>query len=294
MAKEKAKYISAVCIYGTIGMLLHYIALPSEVVVLCRGVIGTVTILFVLMAQKKKLHFGEIKRELAILLLSGALLGLNWVFLFAAYRVTTVAVASLCNYMAPMIVMALSPFVFRERLSTRKILCILAAFAGIILVSGILGSAKSAINLRGVALGLTAALCFVGIVLCNKKSTSIDPLEKTVVQLATSAIVVLPYMLYHQRGAVLTADTRSIVLVLVLGLVHTGFAYILYFGSMEKIPVHSVAILGYLEPVVSVITSTLILREPITAAGIVGAVLIIGAAVFGEMKEDGRKSEISG
>lgn len=281
---EKAKYILAVSLYGTIGLLLHYISLPSEVVVLGRGVFGTATILLVFLVQRKKFHLKELRKNLPVLLLSGAFLGLNWVFLFAAYRVTTVAVASLCNYMAPIIVIALSPFVFHERLTWKKIGCILAAFVGIILVSGILGEENEALNLRGIGLGLAAALCFVGIVLCNKKRMDIDPLEKTAVQLAASAVVVLPYVLYHQHGNHLSADARSILLLLILGFFHTGFAYILYFGSMEKIPVQSVAILGYLEPVVSVATSAWILREPITAMGIAGAVLILGAAVCSEIK----------
>lgn len=279
---ERSKYIAAVTLYGTIGLLLHYITLPSEIVVLCRGAIGTLTILLVLFIQKKSFHPDTIRANLPILLLSGACLGLNWVFLFAAYRVTTVAVASLCNYMAPIIVIALSPLVFRERLTKKKLCCILTAFIGIILVSGILQNGGD-LNLKGVGLGLTAALCFVGIVLCNKKSAGIDPLEKTAIQLAASAAVVLPYVLYHQWGNTLSVDTRSALLVLILGFVHTGFAYILYFGSMVKIPVQSVAILGYLEPVVSVLTSALILREPITTSGILGAVLILGAAVYSEI-----------
>lgn len=279
---ERSKYIAAVTLYGTIGLLLHYITLPSEIVVLCRGVIGTLTILLVLFIQKKSFHPDTIRANLPILLLSGACLGLNWVFLFAAYRVTTVAVASLCNYMAPIIVIALSPLVFRERLTKKKLCCILTAFIGIILVSGVFQNGGGNLDLKGVGLGLTAALCFVGIVLCNKKSAGIDPLEKTAIQLAASAAVVLPYVLYNQWGDTLSVDTRSALLVLVLGFVHTGFAYILYFESMAKISIQSVAILGYLEPVVSVLTSALILQEPITASGIMGAVLILGAAVYSE------------
>ena len=205
---ERSKYIAAVTLYGTIGLLLHYITLPSEIVVLCRGVIGTLTILLVLFIQKKSFHPDTIRANLPILLLSGACLGLNWVFLFAAYRVTTVAVASLCNYMAPIIVIALSPLVFKERLTKKKLCCILTAFIGIILVSGVFQNGSGDLDLGGVGLGLTAALCFVGIVLCNKKSAGIDPLEKTAIQLAASAAVVLPYVLYNQWGDTLSVDTQ--------------------------------------------------------------------------------------
>lgn len=282
MWTDKLNYIAAVLLYGTIGLFLHYIIVPSEVVVLCRGVIGTMTILSVFAVQRRKIDLHSIKDHFIILFISGACLGFNWIFLFAAYRVTTVAVASLCNYMAPIIVIALSPFVFKERLTIKKVFCIMVAFAGIIMVSGVLDGGAD-FNLKGVELGLLAALCFVGIVLCNKKCKAIDPLLKTVVQLAVSAIVVLPYVLYQQQGSVPQIDMRSVFLILILGIVHTGIAYILYFGSMEKIPVQSVAILGYLEPIMSVVTSALILQEPITMIGIAGAVLVLGAAIYSEL-----------
>jgi len=285
MRSEKAKYILAVCLYGTIGMLLRYISLPSEAVALCRGAVGTVTILLVMLCRGQKINWGAVRARLPLLLLSGAFLGLNWMFLFAAYQATTVAVASLCNYMAPIILIVISPFVFQERLTRRKLCCVLAALAGILLVSGVFENGGG-VNPRGVGLGLAGALCFAAVVLCNKKLPGIDPLEKTAVQLAVSAAVLLPYVLFRSHGGMPGLDARSVVLLLVLGVVHTGFAYILYFGSMAKIPVQSVAILGYLKPVVAVLTSALVLREPITAMGAAGAVLILGAAVCSEIKRD--------
>lgn len=283
MLSDKAKYVIAVVIYGTVGMVLHYISVPSEVAVLCRGTLGTLTILVVFLLQRKKINLEAIRRNRKILLLSGVCLGLNWIFLFAAYRATTVAIASLCNYMAPIIVIALTPFLFRERLTWKKRLCILLAFTGIVMVSGVLEGDLSDFNLTGVSLGLAAALAFVGVVLCNRNFTEIDPLEKTMVQLAVSAVVVFPYVLFQQHGHSLSLDVRSVLLLLVLGIVHTGLAYIFYFTAMGSIPVQSVAILGYLEPVVAVLTSALVLREPITLIGIAGAALVLGAAVYSEL-----------
>ena len=206
--------------------------------------------------------------------------GLNWIFLFAAYMETTVAVASLLNYMAPVIVILIAPAVLRERLDKRKLLCVAAAFAGILLVSGVWnGSVGSP---AGIFLGLMAAVCFVVIVICNRFLRDIRALDRAVVQLAVSALTILPYALIRNRGGLPAPDVRSFLIVLVLGLIHTGLAYCLYFSGMGTLPVQTVAILGYLEPVVSVLCSAFFLKEAMGPVGWIGAALIIGAAVVSE------------
>ena len=285
LALERIKYIAAVVLYGTIGMLLRYVALPSELVAMCRGLIGSVFILLYMKTRHQRMDWRAVRRNGKWLILAGISLGLNWIFLFAAYMQTTVAIASLCNYMAPIIVILIAPLVLKERLDKRKVPCVIAAFVGIILVSGVWnGTAGSA---SGILMGLLAAVSFVVIVICNRKLSEIPALDKSVVQLALSAITILPYVLIKNRGAVLEADTRSVLIIIILGLVHTGAAYCMYFSGMGSLPVQTVAVLGYLEPVVSVLCSALFLHEAMGAAGWIGAILIIGAAVVSEsLKEE--------
>ncbi len=280
---SKLKYITAVVLYGTIGMLLHFVNLPSEVVVLCRGLIGTATILIIGKAGGHRIDFRAIRKNLKILLLSGVCLGLNWIFLFAAYRTTTVAIASLLNYTAPIIVLIVLAVWNRQKPGTRELLCVLAALIGIVLVSGVLSEDPGAFNRKGIALGMAAAAGFVGVVLCNRNLHEIDSIDRSIVQLFVSAVVVFPYVLFMNHGTKLSPDLQSVILVLILGIVHTGVAYIFYFAGMAEIPVESVAILGYLEPVLSILTSALILKEKLTFTGIIGAVLILGAAIVNEL-----------
>ncbi len=286
LSVERIKYIAAVVLYGTIGMLLRFVGLPSEIVVLCRGAIGAVFILLYQKARHRRVDRAAIAANRKWLILSGICLGLNWIFLFAAYLNTTVAVASLCNYMAPLIVILIAPAVLREPLNRKQLPCVAAAFVGIILVSGVWGGAIG--KLSGVLQGLAAAVCFVAIVICNRKLRGVDAMDRAIVQLAVSALTVLPYVLWRDHGAHLAPDARSIAIVLVLGVVHTGLAYCLYFSGMAKLPVQTVAILGYLEPVVSVLCSAVFLREPLGVPGWIGAVLIIGAAVASETIPDAK------
>ena len=282
-AAERSGYILAVFLYGTIGLFLRFVTLPSEIVALARGVIGSAFILMYLKLKHRKIDREAVCRNLFWLSAGGIGLGLNWIFLFAAYTTTTVAIASLCNYMAPAIVVLIAPLLLHEPLEKRKLPCVAAALVGIILVSGVWNGSVGSIS--GVIMGLAAALCFVGIVICNRKIHDIDAMDKSVVQLAVSALTILPYVLVRNFHASLQWTLPSVLIILMLGAIHTGVAYCLYFSGMGSLPVHTVAILGYLEPVVSVLCSALFLHESMGPAGWAGAVLIIGAAVLSERKE---------
>ena len=282
-AAERSGYILAVFLYGTIGLFLRFVTLPSEIVALARGVIGSAFILMYLKLKHRKIDREAVRRNLFWLSAGGICLGLNWIFLFAAYTTTTVAIASLCNYMAPAIVVLIAPLLLHEPLEKRKLPCVAAALVGIILVSGVWNGSVGSIS--GVIMGLAAALCFVGIVICNRKIHDIDAMDKSVVQLAVSALTILPYVLVRNFHASLQWTLPSVLIILMLGAIHTGVAYCLYFSGMGSLPVHTVAILGYLEPVVSVLCSALFLHESMGPAGWAGAVLIIGAAVLSERKE---------
>ena len=289
LAAERIKYIFAVVIYGTIGMFLRQVSVPSEIVVLCRGTIGSVFIWLYRRSRHRSVDRQAVRTNLPWLLLSGVSLGLNWVFLFGAYLHTTVAIASLCNYMAPIIVIVIAPVVLREKPDVRKIPCVVVAFIGIILVSGFWEG--NAGEVSGVLMGIAAAACFVVIVICNRKMRGINAYDKAIVQLAVSALTVLPYVLIRNRGAEPDWNARSVAIVLLLGLVHTGVAYCLYFSGMATLPVQTVAVLGYLEPVVSVLCSAVILQEKMSLWGWIGAVLILGAAVISETIGEERKAE---
>jgi len=287
-AAERLKYILSVVLYGTIGLFVRRVSLPSEVVAMCRGAIGAVFILLYLLARRQRPDMAAIRKNLPLLLLSGVCLGLNWIFLFAAYIKTTVAVASLCNYTAPIIVVLIAPLALRERPEAKKLPCVAAAFLGIVLVSGVLEGELG--NVAGALLALTGALCFVCIVLCNRKIRGVRPLDRALVQLAVSAVTILPYALLHNRGAVIAVDAPSVFIVLMLGVVHTGVAYCFYFSGISRLPVQTVAVLGYLEPVVSVLCSVLFLHEPLSLPGWIGAALVIAAAAVSELMPGGGRA----
>lgn len=190
----------------------------------------------------------------------------------------------MCFYMQPTIVILLSPVVFREKLSAKKWLCALAAIVGMVFVSGVAeGGLPGAQDAKGIAFGLAAAALYAATVIINKKIEVEDAYEKTIVQLLSAAAVLIPYLLLTEDFSAVTLDTRTVILVLIVGLVHSGIAYALYFGNVNKLPAQSVAVLSYIDPVSSLFFSALVLHERLTALGIFGAALIIGSALVSEI-----------
>lgn len=279
----RASLIVSMCIFGTIGLVRKYIDLPSSIIALSRAMIGTVFLLLLLVLKRQKPDTAAIRKNLLPLLLSGALLGFNWILLFEAYLYTTVATATLCYYMAPILVILAAALLFRERLTGRKIICVLVSLVGIVLVSGVLEAGVSGLSeLRGIALGLGAAALYASVVLLNKKIRDISALSRTILQLGIAAVVLLPYTLATENWSGISLEPQGIALLLVAGIVHTGIAYALYFGSVQALKTQTVALFSYIDPITAVVLSALFLREPLSPVGIVGAVLILGAAFLCE------------
>ena len=273
--------IASMVIFGTIGVFRRYLPVSSAFLACSRGLLGGLCILlFTRLTGRKREPVP--RRALAGLIVSGALIGVNWMLLFEAYNHTTVAVATLCYYMQPTIVMLLSPLIFRERLTARKAVCAAVAVAGMVLVSGVLGDGGSGGSLRGVLLGLGAAVFYSAVVIMNKKITGIDAYQKTTVQLLSAGAVMIPYMLLTGGAGAEGFTPGTAALLLAVGIVHTGIAYVLYFGSMDGLRVQTVAILSYIDPVSALLFSALLLREPLSLPGVIGAVMIIGSVVISE------------
>lgn len=273
--------ICAMLIFGTLGIFIRQINLPSAVIALLRAVIGTVSIGIFMLVTKQKLDFKTIKKNAPYLLFSGAALGFNWILLFEAYRYTTIAVATLCYYMAPVFVILLSPVVLKEKLTPTRFICSGVAIVGAVLISG--ATISEGQSFKGVIFGLLAAVLYCSIILTNKFIKNQSSTETTFLQLLISAVIMLPYVALTQRVTVADFDIKTITLVLTVGIIHTGIAYVLYFGSVQRIPAQTAAVFSYIDPVSSIILSALILSQQMTAVQIAGTVLILGATLFNEL-----------
>ena len=282
--------VSAMLIFVTSGVLRRHIPLSSAFIAFVRGMLGGLTILAFMKVKGIKVREDLSRRQVLWLALTGAVMGINWILLFEAFNHTTVAIATLCYYMQPTIVILLSPVLFREKLSAKKLLCAAVAIAGMILVSGIINGNPQSSSFTGVLLGLGAAVLYAAVIIMNKSKIvcSVNAYRKTMIQLLSAGAVMIPYLILSGTGIDSNALTpKTILLLLTAGILHTGIAYLLYFGSMSGIRVQSIAILSYIDPVSALFFAALFLKEPLSPAGIIGAVMIIGSAVIAEY-EPGR------
>ena len=283
---------SSMLIFGTIGLFRRYIPLSSGLLAFSRGILGALFLGLFLMIrrlpeQRLKKRKGSWNRTSApvffLLILSGALIGVNWILLFEAYNYTTVATATLCYYMQPTIVILLSPLFFHERLTAKKLVCAFLAVLGMFLVSGAAGEGiPQGDAFRGILCGLGAAVLYAAVVIMNKCIRNIDPYLKTILQLASASVCLLPYLAVTGQLSYVKLDSFSLLMLLVVGIVHTGIAYTLYFGSTDGLRAQTIALFSYIDPVSALFISVLFLHEPMGAAGLAGAVLILGAAFAAE------------
>jgi RarD protein len=283
---------SSMLIFGTIGLFRRYIPLSSGLLAFSRGILGALFLGLFLMIrrlpeQRLKKRKDSWNRASApvffLLILSGALIGVNWILLFEAYNYTTVATATLCYYMQPTIVILLSPLFFHERLTAKKLVCAFLAVLGMFLVSGAAGEGiPQGDAFRGILCGLGAAALYASVVIMNKCIRNIDPYLKTILQLASASVCLLPYLAVTGQLSYVKLDGFSLFMLLVVGIVHTGIAYTLYFGSTDGLRAQTIALFSYIDPVSALFISVLFLHEPMGAAGLAGAVLILGAAFAAE------------
>lgn len=275
--------IASMCIFSTIGIVRKFIPLSSSIVALARAVIGAVFLLIVMGFRKKPVRIPSGKKNLMLLLLSGIALGTNWILLFESYNHTSVATATLCYYLAPILVILASPLILKEKLTLRKGICAGIALLGMVLVSGVTDVGLSGANDgKGILFGLSAAVMYATVVLMNRMIDPMDAFDKTFAQLAIAAVTLLPYVLLTENISALQVNSTGLILLAVAGIVHTGIAYSLYFKSISQLPAQTSALLSYIDPIFAVLLSVIVLKEPMTMAAGIGAVMILGAAFVSE------------
>ena len=246
---------------------------------MCRGLLAFVFMVLFVVVRKKGFDFATVKKNLLLIILSGAAIGFNWVLLFESYKFTT-----LFYYFAPVLVILFSPLLFKEKITLQKIICVIIILVGSVFVSGVLESgASNQVSFAGIALALGAAVLYAFVIISNKKLPDVPAIDRTMVQMLMAGLVMVPYTFLTEDVSTFTFDGKSIIFLLIVCVIHTGVAYMLYFASLDGLSAQTCGILSYIDPAVAVIFSMTILQEGISVFGIIGAILIIGGAVLSEI-----------
>jgi drug/metabolite transporter (DMT)-like permease len=279
-AKAYFKYLVALLLFGSNGIVASHISLSSYEIVFTRTLIGSLFLALIFVFSRQKVHFWKNKPHLFYLVISGVAMGTSWMFLYEAYAQIGVSLATLAYYCGPIIVMILSPLLFREKMASTKLLGFLAVMIGMLCVNrqALLEGKAS----WGLLFGVLSAVTYAFMVIFNKKAVSITGLENPMWQLITSFITVAVFVAWKQQLPI-DGIQGNLMPILILGVVNTGVGCYFYFSSIGELPVQTVAIGGYLEPLSALLFSAALLGETLTLVQIVGAVLILGGAAFGEL-----------
>lgn len=275
----KLQMLFSMALFGTIGLFVRAIPLPSSAVAMIRGFVGAAFLLVFTLARGKKISFAAIRENLLLLCVSGAAIGVNWILLFEAYRYTSVATATICYYLAPVFLVLSAPLTLGEKLTAKKIVCVVLALAGTAFLSG----GADGASLRGIACGCGAAVFYASVMTLNKKMRDITAADRTLVQLFAAGLCLLPYVLATENVGEWSLTALQLALLAFVGIVHTGYTYALYFGAVAQLPTQTVALYSYIDPLVAVLLSALVLREPFTVQSAVGAALVLGSTLWNEL-----------
>ena len=280
----KFKIITAMLIFGSIGAFVKEIDLSSSEIAFLRGIIGSLFLICASFFVKQTISFKAIKENMVLLLLSGAAVGLNWILLFQAYKYTTISNATLSYYFAPIFVIISAPFILKEKLTPWKVGYVITAMIGLFLIvnNGKGGASGSYNHAVGILYGLSAAVFYASVILMNKFIRNLSGFETTLVQLIVATLVLLPYVFIKNQMNFSAINSTSIKFILILGIVHTGIAYFLYFTSLQELKGQTIAVLSYIDPISAVIIAAIFLGEGMNLVQMLGGVLILGSTFLSE------------
>ncbi len=272
----------AMAIWGTLGPFTRQIAISSGELALYRALMAALLLGGYLLIRREKVDMKAIRREILLLVLSGVAMGLNWVLLFEAYKYTTISLATLSYYFAPVIVTALCPLLFREKLTKKQILCFVMSTIGLILIIGVGGGGQGTDGV-GILYGLGAAALYATVILMNKSIQGVTGIHRTLMQFIGAILILIPYVTFTDGVNLQALDGTGWLYLMVVGLVHTGLNYCLYFSSLKELRGQSVAILSYIDPLVAVLISFFVLGESMTVPQVIGGALILGFTLYNEI-----------
>lgn len=278
----KLKIIISMTVFGTIGLFVKNIPLASGEIALFRAIIAAVSIMIYRLLSRKRIRFSEIKKDLPLLFLSGAVMGFNWILLFEAYNYTTISIATLSYYFAPVVVMIVCPILFKEKMTIKQIACFIMSTIGLILIIGVDGADMGLNNLKGIGLGLGAAVFYATVIILNKFIKNVTGIDRTLLQFFAAIIVLTPYVFATSGINLSSAGKLGIINLLIVGVIHTGIIYCLYFSSLKDLKGQEAAIISYIDPLVAIMVSVIILGETITMTQIAGGLLILGFTLMNE------------
>jgi drug/metabolite transporter (DMT)-like permease len=271
----QAYMFAAMVIAGTIG---YFVALSGQQpfnVVLFRCLIGTVGLATYCWSKGFFRGLRFTGRQLLNLTLGALTLIFNWYFLFTAYSLTSIGIASVVYNIQPFL-LVLAGLVFRHERPTRSAVgWLVIAFCGVVILAQPAADHSSLNYLLGVGCALAAAALYATTTLLTKQlAASVRPEVIAVCHMAIGAVAFIPLADFHR----LPTTGQQIYAIAALGLFHTTFMYVLLYGAYQKAVTGSIAVLGLVYPLVATIVDFIAYGKLMNAQQVFGGALILFSA----------------
>ncbi len=274
------KITLSMIIWGTVGLFVLWSGFPMITIACSRCVIGGLILAgFCYHQGLFKAQFFA-KQEVLLAIISGIFLVLNWVLLFESFKLASITVGNVSYYLQPIFLVILGIFFFKERVSLPKGALILLSFVGVVLTTGLSVSDRgsSAHNLLiGVGYATLAGLLYAFVTIITKPIKILPSPVLTLIQLLSGGIILLPFMNYDSLSFHSLAMLPLIYL-LIISLVHTAAAYILYYDGIKKVSVTNIAALSYIDPIIAIATDVLFFHRHLNGLQILGIILTLGSS----------------
>lgn len=294
--KERLKLTLISATFGTVGLFTHFIPLSSAAIVFYRALLGGAFIVVMMKFSGIDIDIKSMRDNLIVLIFTGFFMALNWVLQFEAFKVSSVAIGTVCYNMMPIFLLIIASYMFNEKITLKSRICILIATIGVILVSNVVNVGFKSNEVLGCVYGILGAIFYALIVTFNRKLNQIETHDKVIFQFMFSAFVMFFYVLFIEKNSLMfdknlsyNAKVLGAICMIVLSFFHTGFCYVHYFNAVSRLKAETVAILTYIDPVVALFLSYFVLKENMTALQFLGAVMILGSTLFNELSKTSKE-----
>lgn len=208
------------------------------------------------------------------------------IFYFMTIQETTLSIASILLYTAPCFVVILSSIIFKERITLNKILALLMAFIGCVLITGIIGMSSLNITSFGILTGLGSGICYaLYSIFGGLALKKYDTLTVTVYTFIVASVSILPFS--NMTEMIQNIVTSKIVLsnVLLLGIVSTLVPFLLYTLGLKNMEAGKASVMAFVEPMVATIVGIILFGEQLNIQNIVGIILIFMSIILLNLKK---------
>jgi len=281
--------ITAAVLWGAVGIFTKYLYSvgfsPYQVSMLRCAVAAAIIVPYMFIKNRPQMKLRTWK-DLIFFFVSGSLgLALCYTSYFLTIQASTLSIAAVMLYSAPIMVTIMAAVLFKERITLTKGLSIILAFTGCIVMSGILGGASVTLSAFGILIGFLSGLGYSLYSIGSRIALQhYNTYAVTAYTFIFAFIGMIPFTPLGETVSLLAANPVSILAALGLGIFSTLIPYTIYVLALNYIEVSKASVIAIIEPVAATLIGAVVFKEAITTNVVVAMLIIFASVVIANVK----------